>query len=169
MSGGGALQAGHSKSEQRGGTQEGASQLAMQMANQFFGETGPLRQDFTSLLQNALTGDTATAARLPIVASAMEASRKQGAQAMAGTEEELARTGLAGTPFGENIRSNTRANQEFQTSQIPSQFLGQLLNMIPGYVQGQGQTAMGVLPGLTYQKGDSWAHNWGMSGQGGAK
>lgn len=146
--------AGGGKTE--GGTPDWAQDMAAQMAQRFEGETRGLRTDFISQLQQALTGDTATATRIPIIESAMEASRRSGAQAMEETEGELARTGLAGTPFGERIRSGTRADLGFQTSQIPSQFLLALQQMIPNFVLGQSQTAAGIPGSMQYQEGKNW-------------
>lgn len=164
MSGGGAMYGGGGKTE--GGTPDWAQLMAGNMARRFEGESRGLRTDFISQLQQALTPDANAAAQLPIVASAIDASRRAGSQAMEETETELARTGLAGTPFGERIRSGTQADLGFQTSQIPAQFLAALQAMIPNFVLGQSQTAAGLPAAMSYQEGKDW--KGGFEAQGGA-
>jgi hypothetical protein len=147
---------GSGKSSSRGGTDPTAAHIATLLSAQYAKEVEPLRQDFISQLQTALTGDTDAAVRLPVIASAMEASRRAGSQAMQQTDEELARTGLAGTPFGVRTKSETGAQNAYNTSQIVPQFFAMLTQLIPDFVSGQSQAALQALPAIQYSKGDQY-------------
>jgi hypothetical protein len=82
---------------------------------------------------------------LPAIQKAMEQSRRATSRAMTGTTESLAKTGLVGTPFGQRILAGTRLEGEQATGAVPGQVTAQLLQMLPGFITGQGQTVVSGL------------------------
>lgn len=125
-----------------GGKEPKAGRGLESMAQQLFGETSPLRALLTSQMEEALaTGGVG--AQIPIIQRAEERARLATSQAMEGVERELARTGLAGTPFGETLRAETARRGEFDISQIRPTMTSQFLAQIPGYTMGTTQTGIG--------------------------
>ena len=124
----------------------GSSSALAHIANAFFQQTTPLRHELTSQMEEALkTGGIG--ARIPIITRAVESSKRATSSALRGTGEELARTGLRGTPFGENIMAGTRMEGELRTSQIPTDMVAQFLTQIPNFVLGAANTAITGLSG----------------------
>ncbi|MHA2266109.1 MAG: hypothetical protein ACXAEN_27255 [Candidatus Thorarchaeota archaeon] len=109
-------------------------------------EMTDLRQGLIGTFEDILGGKE-TAATIPIVAQAQEAQRRATSQALTGTQEGLARGGLAGTPFGEMIMSRQRQQGAQAVQGIPAQIAQQLISVIPGFTQGQASSIMGSLPG----------------------
>jgi len=85
--------------------------------------------------------------QVPIIAQAVEATRRAGSTAQRGTEEELARTNLTGTPFGQNILASGRREGELAASNVQTDIMKSLFNMIPNFALGQSQTALSGLSG----------------------
>ena len=104
---------------------------------------------------------------VPIVNRALEASLRAGSQATEQTEEDLARSELLDTPFGQEILAGTKREGALTASQVPTNIAMQLINMIPNFLLGQGQTiASGLgaaVPGNVTNKGE----RIGMAGSGG--
>ena len=86
-------------------------------------------------------------AQVPMIAKAVEASKQATSKATQGLDAEMARAGLSGTPFGIMMKNNARQSGSLATSQIPTNIAQQILAMIPNFILGQGQTAMGGLGG----------------------
>jgi hypothetical protein len=168
------------------GTPKEASALSTQLSRQLATETEGLRGMLTSLFAQALSGQwnqplswgegkafgtpgaplptsakyQSATAGIPIVQSAVAASKRAGAKAQTQTAEELARTGLAGTPFGARVMQQGLSESEYQTSQIPARYIEQIISAVPNYVLGQGQNISSGLTGLRYGEGK----NVGISG-----
>lgn len=148
-----------------GSQKDPAATALANIAQQFAGETTPLRTGLISAFSQILSGQ---GTRLPVVSQAMESSRQAGSKATSDTSNELARMGLAGTPFGERVLSESRSGANQSTSQAGSNAIMQLFSMIPNFTLGQGQTALsglgGAVGGNVSGKGKS--SGFGMSGGG---
>lgn len=134
-----------SKAKNNAQAAEPNSNIALvSLAKQLFGETEGLRTGINDLFSSILkTGGSQ--ATTPIISNAVEASQRATSKTLAQTDEELARTGLAGTPFGANTRAGVLQEGNLSTSQIGPQIAMSLLQMIPGYLTGGLQTAFGGL------------------------
>ncbi len=115
-----------------------------QVAKQLFEEITPLRQDFISTLEGALRSEP-EGAMVPIVAQAVESAKQASSRTEQATTEELSRTGLSGTPFGASILGQVKQQGEQAGSMAETNILQQLINAIPNYTLGLGQTA--TMPG----------------------
>lgn len=118
-------------------------------AQDILGTATPAFESFMSIMSNILqTGEAGTVGpQVPIIQRSVEASRRAGSQAQRGTTEELARTGLAGTPFGETIRAGGEREAAFQTSQIAPNMMMQFMGMLPNFLSSILQTGIGGLAG----------------------
>jgi hypothetical protein len=85
--------------------------------------------------------------QVPIIAQALEASRRAGSQAQSGTRDELARTGLVGTPFGQSILSQGKRENSMNVANTQTDVMKTLYGMLPNFVLGQSQTALSGLSG----------------------
>jgi hypothetical protein len=98
------------------------AQIAMsflQRSKTLFKTAKPLFQESAAQQLEALkTGGVG--ARIPMIQRAVEASKAATAGALRGTTDELAATGLAGTPFAASTLAGTRMSGEQATSQIPT-------------------------------------------------
>lgn len=130
---------GGSKSETAGMSEEFYDWLGA-VAGELYEEITPLRRNFISTLEGALRGE-AEGGMVPVVAQAVESAKQASSRTERGTAEELARTGLSGTPFGASILSQTRAQGEQAGSMAETNILQQLINAIPNFTLGLGQTA----------------------------
>ena len=95
-------------------------------------------------------------AQIPMIAQAQEAQRRATSQALTGSQESLAMKGLAGTPFGEQIMAGQRQQGAQAVQGVETQFIKQMLSLIPGYTQGQSQSVMGALPGTRETNAKAW-------------
>lgn len=132
-----------------GGKSEGsqtdpAASLLAGISQQFAGETEATRTGLISVFNQILQGQ---GSRVPVVSQAVESSRQAGAKATQGTETELARTGLLGTPFGARTMADTQQAAAQGVAGTESNFINQLFSMIPNFVLGQSQAALGGLGG----------------------
>ena len=100
-------------------------------------------------------------AQMPIINKAVEASRQAGSNTLRTLDENLARTGMAGTPFGARTRAGAVQAGELATSRVPTNIVQEFLKtMTPqatgalegaGRVRGAGAMARTALAG---QKGN---------------
>jgi len=91
-------------------------------------------------------------AQIPIIAQAQEAQRRATSRAIRESETGLARQGLAGTPFGENILAQQRQQGAQAFAGIEPDIIGQFLQTIPGYTLGNVQSILGATPGARETK-----------------
>lgn len=111
------------------------------MVKELFGQTRPVRNDlFTQLSEALRTGGVG--ARIPIISRAVEDTKAAGSKALTQTDESLARLGLSGTPFGENIRAQTRLSSENAVNRVPTDYAQHFIDMAPALVSGQTGQAM---------------------------
>lgn len=109
-------------------------------AKMFEGETRPLRQQLFGNITEALrTGGSN--ANVPIIQSAVSGARGAMSDALRGTTEGFARSGLSGTPFAARTLAGSRMQGTEQISQIPTQIVQALMGMAQ---QGVGLTG-GIL------------------------
>lgn len=85
--------------------------------------------------------------QVPIISQALEAVRRASSQSQQGTQEELARTGLTGTPFGQNILATGKREGNLAAANTQTDIMKSLYNLIPNFVLGQSQTALSGLSG----------------------
>jgi len=122
------------------------------LAESFAGETTGIRTGLIDAMQEVLqTGGSS----IPIISRAVESTRQAGSDALKGINEQLALSGLAGTPEGESIRSKTMQQGEIAAGQTEQSLANAIFQMIPNLVLGQAQAATqglaGAIPGM--QKG----------------
>lgn len=108
------------------------------MAKLFAKETKGARTGLLGTMEEVLSTGGST---VPIISRSVEATRRASSNALRGTDEDLARSGLAGTPYGEGIRAGQRQEGEIAAGNTAQQFAQAVFQMIPGFVLGQGQTA----------------------------
>ena len=146
-------------------TRESAgAQGLYRLAEQFAAETTGVRTGLLEAMQEVLSTGGST---LPIVSSAVEGSRKASSRALSQVEEELAQSGLAGTPYGENIRAGQIQEGEQAVSKTQDAMGQKIFDMISNFVLGQGQTTAAAygsaIPGdtTTKERAKSMAGNAG--------
>ena len=159
MGGGGGTTAG--KSEDQGMGRDWYEFLEF-MGRQLFAETTPLRQDLIGQMEAALSGEV-EGGMIPLISRAVESTRQAASRTEQATTDELARTGLSGTPFAEAILGQTRQQGEQAATQAETNIIAQLMSGIPAFVLGQGQAM--TMPG---QPGYGESSEFSMWGQGGA-
>lgn len=114
----------------------------------------PLNDEFSrQLLEGLKTGGIG--AQIPIISKMMEASRRANSASTSQLGDELARTGLAGTPFGTTQVANQRREGEYKTSQIGPNFVAELLKLIPGFVGEAQKTGVGGLSQASTTRAES--------------
>lgn len=101
---------------------------------------------------------------LPIIQQLVESSRKATSATMKGTREDLARSNLVGTPFGQQILAKTLQQGETTTAGVPYQAMQPFLQMLPGFVTGQGQTIVSGLGDLGTERSKAFSWNIGVGG-----
>jgi hypothetical protein len=121
-----------------GGKDNKAGDKLGKIAKQFFGETTPLRNELIDQMMEALTTG-GVGARIPLIGAAEEKSRQATSNTLRQMDQSLAQSGLAGTPFGEMMKSQTRQGGQQQLAQISPNYIGAMLQQIPGFVQGTNQ------------------------------
>jgi hypothetical protein len=124
---------------------EGESNKALaQLALGFAEETEGLRGSIVSELENALKGGISETQQ-SLISGAIEQSLQAGSQAREQVSDELARTGLAGTPFGISQLASTIQAGNQATSQVGTGLKNQIyqaaMQMAGSYATGQAQTA----------------------------
>lgn len=129
-----------------GSQSDPAASTLSRIAKQFATETGDIRTGIIQQFADVLQGGQ-TAAQVPIIAQAVEATRRASSEAQEGTQEELARTNLVGTPFGQNILASGRREGNLAAAGTKTDITKMLYNLIPNFVLGQSQTALSGLSG----------------------
>lgn len=105
------------------------------------GEIGTTRSTYINqLLEALITGGVG--ARIPIISQAVEGVRRASSKSLEATEADLARSGLAGTPYGEQIKASTALEGNVAASSKRADMIQALLDQIPGFIQGTQQTQM---------------------------
>jgi hypothetical protein len=83
-------------------------------------------------------------ARLPIAQRAVEQARIGNAESLRSAQANIARSGLAGTPFAQRMLAQLTQQGRFQESQIPTAFAQQLIGAAGG--GSQQLPSFGSLP-----------------------
>jgi hypothetical protein len=165
---------GQGKSKQ---SSEAASML-QKFASSLLGETAGLRSTIASTLKGLITkkGETDFTDISPD--AAMETAKRQSAVAARDAANDLAKMGLAGTPYGAGIVSNIRAEGGQNIANIQAQYdlesktrqqnlFQTLLSLATQYTTGQTGTAVGGLgaavPGNVRSSGSSMGLSTGTS------
>jgi hypothetical protein len=157
---------GGGKGRSRGSQSDPAAATLAKLGEQFTEETAGIRTGLIDQMQEILTtGGT----NLPIISQAVEGTRRASSKALRGTEEELARTGLSGTPFGERIEAEQRTTGDIAAATTKTDIVKQLFSMIPNFVLGQSQTALsglsGAVGGNVSARGSSKGARGSLSGK----
>lgn len=144
----------------KGGGNESSEALGA-IANAFFTETTPLRQQLIGQYSEALqTGGSE--ARMPVIQKAQEQSRQATSNTLAGLDAQLAQSRLAGTPFGEQIRANALQQGQQATAAVPTNIVAQMFQQIPGFVTGANQTVVSGLGSAAGAEAQSAGANAGF-------
>lgn len=125
----------------KGGTSSADNTLS-QAASGVIQEGKPLRTELLGQQLEALqTGGVG--AQIPIIGAAQSQSRQATARALAGITDDLARSGLARSPFGQRQLASTRLSGEAATDLIPSQ-------VAQAFIAGAPTTGFaGIAPGIS--------------------
>ena len=118
-------------------------------ARALFNETAGLRKTYEDQGLEALKTGGITA-QIPLIARALEASKGQLSQDLQATNDDLARQNLAGTPFGEGIRSQARITGGQQIARIPTDYAQGFIQQLPSFLAsltGQSFGGMGNAAG----------------------
>lgn len=121
-----------SSSGKGGGGNSGANLLEGTIKD-LSAESKPIRDILSTQFQEALSTGGAPGAQLPLIGKMMEQSRLGTANAVRGTTEGLAASGLSRTPFAQSILADTRLRGESATSMIPSQVAQGFIGAAPSY------------------------------------
>lgn len=117
----------------KGGGGNSGANLLQNTVNDLSAESKPIRDILSTQFQEALTTGGAPGAQLPLIGKMMEQSRLGTANAVRGTTEGLAASGLSRTPFAQSILADTRLRGESATSLIPSQVAQGFISGAPSY------------------------------------
>lgn len=121
---------------------EGVNKLEA-ITKRLFQESQGVRKESLSQVEEALkTGGVG--ARIPIIQRAVEAANASSSQAQTGTEESLARVGLTGTPYGQRILAGQKQQGAFAASQIPTDYVQQLIQQAPAIGLNYAQAGIGA-------------------------
>jgi hypothetical protein len=135
---------GDAAGKRAGGSEGQANKTLADLALGFAEETSGLRGDIVSELEDALQGGISETQQ-SLISGAIEQSLQAGSQAREQVSDELARTGLAGTPFGISQLASTIQAGNQATSQVGTDLKNQIYNaamqMAGNYATGQAQTA----------------------------
>lgn len=124
------------------------SETQSKLAQGLFQETAPLRSEmFGQFLEGLRTGGIG--AQIPIIQRAIEQSRLATSNTMRQIDEQMATSGVAGTPFGQSVRAGALMQGAQAESQVPTNILQQFLAMVPGMVGQQGATGMSGMSAAT--------------------
>lgn len=148
-----------------GGKKENSSETDYlgQYARALFNETSPLRQEYTKqALEGLRTGGIG--AQIPLIARAVEASKAQTSQDLLTTQENLNKSRLSSTPFGQAILAGTRIAGNQATARIPTDYAQGFIQQVPGYAMGlTGQAVQGQTGASSNQVGLYNSYNQGYS------
>jgi len=143
-------------------THDTSSQALEDISKQLFAETTPLRTNLIDQFMSVLsTGGSG--AQIPAIQRAIEGSKQATSSNLRATRERLAQGGMAGTPFGEMVMSSAQGAGDFATSQVGPNMAMQLLQMIPGFTLGQGNTVvsgLGTAGGIQAQNAQTAMSPW---------
>jgi len=135
---------GGGKGSSSGSTSSPSAIALTKMAQKFEGETEGIRTGLVDVMQEVLsTGGSS----LPLISRSVEQTRQAGSEALKSTGDQLALSGLAGTPEGEQIRAGVSRESEIAAGQTEQALAQMVFQMIPNLVLGQAQTASGGLTG----------------------
>jgi len=94
-------------------------------------------------------------ARVPMIQQAVSQQRQALGQALTGTEARLARSGQAGTAYGNRTLAQMSQQGQAGIGQIPTQVASELMGQVPGMTQGLLTAALGALAGAGKTKSRS--------------
>src|SRR6267142_2085665 len=131
----------------------------IQMAKNINAEVDPTRKLLGEQFAEALsTGGVG--AHIPIINRAVENSRVANANALRQLDDSMGRFNMAGTPYGQAIRSNTMLSGELATVNIPTDFAKAFISMAPSWSIGAAgpiasmfSTGIGAGTGVDIAKG----------------
>lgn len=132
-----------------GGTSSGSSSVSSpyastlgSMGKQEFKIAQPLLQTLGSQFLEALrTGGVNSF--LPWITRALDASRQSASQGIQSLRQNLARTGLGGSSFGQSEIDQAQMQAGESANQTPAQMVMQFIQGAPGFAQGLASDATG--------------------------
>ena len=131
---------------------------------EFRTDVRPIREESFKQIAEALqTGGIGS--RLPLALKSIEATRSATSNALTQIDESLAQSGLAGTPFGENIRASQVLSGELEASRIPIDFAAELARLGPNIAVGTGSTLISGLGTAAGQQRGTDAQNAALQAQ----
>ena len=82
---------------------------------------------------------------IPWMTRALDSSRMSASQGIEGVRQNLARTGLAGSSFGESELNQANIAAGEQANMTPAQMIMQFIQGAPGFAQGEANSGIGAL------------------------
>jgi hypothetical protein len=126
----------------------GASQQESAIANQLFGETTPVRQEYLNqMLEGLKTGGIQ--AQMPIIQQAVDQSKGATSQALRQLDTNMGQAGIAGTPYGQQTRAMAAMQGAQGTAAIPTNIVRDFMGAIPGYSSNLSAQSMQGLSAVT--------------------
>jgi hypothetical protein len=118
---------------------------------------------YGGMLESALKGQ-GSAGNIPIIQQAVERSKQATSQTLAGTSDDLARSGLAGTPFGQAIMAQTQQQGNQAAARTETDLLSQLIAQVPAFL-AQNAGVINALTGIQGPSGSMGAAQGTSAGQ----
>jgi len=141
----------------------GTPQMALDaITSQLAGAQG-VSSGYGGMLESALKGQ-GSAGNIPIIQQAVERSKQAASQSLAGTSDDLARSGLAGTPFGQAIMAQTQQQGNQAAARTETDMLSQLIAQVPAFL-AQNATTINALTGIQGPSGSIGRAQGTSSGQ----
>ena len=136
----------------------GGGDATAAMSQEAFDMSKPAMQKTVDMFMNAANTGMGPESRQPIYSQAAEKSLQAGNQAQKKLGEELARTGLDGTPFAERAQREIEQTSQLNAARIPQQMEDSdwrmIMGMGPAATGGMntGVQGMGVAEGIEAQQ-----------------
>lgn len=137
-----------------GGKSSSSSQSTNSPWADVLGRIGQQQWRMAKPALSAYSGQTAEALRtggvnanIPSINAAVDASRQSASQSETQMREQLARSGLAGTPFAETIMAQQQGADSARTGAIPAEATQSFIGQAIPQLEGQAGRAAGAISG----------------------
>lgn len=138
------------------------------MATTLFGASEPTARSVIDQLGELLrTGGVG--AQIPIIQRSVEATKQATSQALASTDDSLRAAGLAGTPWGQNIKAQAQQQGAFNVAQVPTNLALAMEKMALPVLSDTQRNAMAGAMGVSSDMAHLGAADVGALAQGKAQ
>lgn len=144
-----------------GSKQSGASKGQEQRSQSLFDTWNPLQNSLAGQ-GNQLVQTGGIAQMIPMLTTLMNSARSGFSKSMTSLNDSLGRSRLAGTPFGQRLKSDQSMQGEQQVASVIPQFYQWFLPQVMNAMTGNSATAMqgmSAVTGAETQRGNANAAN----------